>query len=81
MPVQVTVVDHPVAQEALTHLRDQDTSNQIFRAEMRRLSLVVVTEATRRIPTASRKVTTPLATTDGVRLAHRPVLVPILRAG
>jgi uracil phosphoribosyltransferase len=81
MPVQVTVVDHPVAQEALTHLRDQDTSNQMFRAEMRRLSLVVVAEATRRIPTRSRKVTTPLATTDGVTLANRPVLVPILRAG
>ena len=81
MPLQVTVVDHPVAQEALTHLRDQDTSNQMFRAEMRRLSLVVVAEATRRIPTRSRKVTTPLATTDGVALANRPVLVPILRAG
>ena len=81
MPVQVTVVDHPVAQEALTNLRDQNTTNQIFRAEMRRLSLVVVAEATRRIPTTPRKVTTPLATTDGVQLASRPVLVPILRAG
>jgi len=81
MAVHVTVVDHPVAQEALTYLRDQDTSNQIFRAEMRRLSLVVVAEATRRIPTTARKVTTPLATTDGVRLTSRPVLVPILRAG
>ncbi len=81
MSVQVTVVDHPVAQEALTHLRDQDTSNQIFRAEMRRLSLVVVAEATRQVPTTARSVTTPLATTQGVRLANRPVLVPILRAG
>ncbi|MGA0785817.1 MAG: uracil phosphoribosyltransferase, partial [Ilumatobacteraceae bacterium] len=81
MALQVTVVDHPVAQEALTHLRDQNTSNQMFRAEMRRLSLVVVAEATRRIPTVSRKVTTPLATTDGVQLVSRPVLVPILRAG
>ncbi len=81
MPVQVTVVDHPVAQEALTNLRDQDTSNQMFRAEMRRLSLVVVAEATRQIPTRARKVTTPLATTNGVSLASRPVLVPILRAG
>ncbi|NCZ92102.1 MAG: uracil phosphoribosyltransferase, partial [Actinobacteria bacterium] len=38
MPVTVTVVDHPVAAEALTNLRDQNTSNQMFRAEMRRLS-------------------------------------------
>ncbi|MEY2741216.1 MAG: uracil phosphoribosyltransferase [Ilumatobacteraceae bacterium] len=79
--VTVTVVTHPVAAEALTHLRDESTSNQIFRAEMRRLSLVVVAEATRQLPTAPRQVRTPLATTEGVTLASRPVLVPILRAG
>jgi uracil phosphoribosyltransferase len=81
MPVTVTVVSHPVAQEALTNLRDQHTSNQIFRAEMRRLSLVVVAEATKHVPVSEREVTTPLATTKGAMLASRPVLVPILRAG
>jgi uracil phosphoribosyltransferase len=81
MPVTVTVVDHPVAAEALTNLRDQNTSNQMFRAEMRRLSLVVIAEATRSVPTEKIRVTTPLAETDGVRIARRPVLVPILRAG
>ena len=81
MPVTVTVVDHPVAAEALTNLRDQNTSNQMFRAEMRRLSLVVIAEATRNVPTEKIRVTTPLAETDGVRIAKRPVLVPILRAG
>ena len=81
MPVTVTVVDHPVAAEALTNLRDQNTSNQMFRAEMRRLSLVVIAEATRTVPTEQIRVTTPLAETDGVRIARRPVLVPILRAG
>lgn len=81
MPVTVTVVDHPVAAEALTNLRDQNTSNQMFRAEMRRLSLVVIAEATRTVPTEKIRVTTPLAETDGVRIARRPVLVPILRAG
>ena len=47
MTVTVTIVDHPVAAEALTHLRDENSSNQFFRAEMRRLSLVVIAEATR----------------------------------
>jgi uracil phosphoribosyltransferase len=81
MPVTVTVVDHPIAAEALTHLRDIDTSNQFFRAEMRRLSLIVIAEATRDIPTESVRVTTPLAETTGAKIANRPVLVPILRAG
>lgn len=81
MPVTVTVVNHPIAAEALTHLRDIDTSNQFFRAEMRRLSLIVIAEATRDVPTTKVRVTTPLAETDGARIANRPVLVPILRAG
>ena len=81
MPVTVTVVNHPIAAEALTHLRDIDTSNQFFRAEMRRLSLIVIAEATRDVPTTKVRVTTPLAETDGARITNRPVLVPILRAG
>lgn len=81
MPVTVTVVNHPIAAEALTHLRDIDTSNQFFRAEMRRLSLIVIAEATRDVPTTKIRVTTPLAETDGARITNRPVLVPILRAG
>ena len=81
MPVTVTVVNHPIAAEALTHLRDIDTSNQFFRTEMRRLSLIVIAEATRDVPTTKIRVTTPLAETDGARIANRPVLVPILRAG
>jgi hypothetical protein len=28
MTVTVTIVDHPVAAEALTHLRDENSSNQ-----------------------------------------------------
>jgi len=81
MSVKVTVVNHPVAAEALTHLRDQNSSNQFFRAEMRRLSLVVIAEALRDVPTTKVRVTTPLAETDGIKIAQRPVLVPILRAG
>lgn len=81
MPVTVTVVDHPVAAEALTHLRDKDTSNQFFRAEMRRLSLIVLAEATKSVPVHRIRVITPLAETDGVKISDRPVLVPILRAG
>ena len=81
MTVTVTIVDHPIVAEALTHLRDINTSNQFFRAEMRRLSLIVVAEAARSLPVNKIRVTTPLAETDGVQITNRPVLVPILRAG
>ena len=48
---------------------------------MRRLSLIVIAEATRSVPTRKVRVTTPLAETDGIKIAQRPILVPILRAG
>ncbi|MFN9960212.1 MAG: uracil phosphoribosyltransferase, partial [bacterium] len=73
MSVKVTVVNHPVAAEALTHLRDQNSSNQFFRAEMRRLSLIVIAEATKDVPTHKIRVTTPLAETDGAKISNRPV--------
>ena len=81
MAVHVTIIDHTIAAEALTHLRDINTSNQFFRAEMRRLSLIVVAEAARALPVTKVRVTTPLAETSGARISQRPVLVPILRAG
>ncbi|MGA1366707.1 MAG: uracil phosphoribosyltransferase, partial [Ilumatobacteraceae bacterium] len=56
MAVEVTIVDHPVAAEALTHLRDETTTYQFFRAELRRLSLVVVAEASRNLPTINTRV-------------------------
>ena len=38
MAVEVTIVDHPVAAEALTHLRDVNTTNQFFRHLFEQLS-------------------------------------------
>jgi uracil phosphoribosyltransferase len=47
----------------------------------RRLTLALVLEATRNIPTEPRVVTTPLEETEGSRLADNIVAIPILRAG
>jgi uracil phosphoribosyltransferase len=59
--VALTVVDHPLAATMLTALRDASTPPPLFRLLAKRLSLVLALEATRAIPTAPRKVTTPLA--------------------
>jgi uracil phosphoribosyltransferase len=79
--MDVRVVDHPLAAARLTTLRDERTNNASFRDALRDLTLMLVYEATRDASTESIQVRTPLAATTGARLAHPPLLVPVLRAG
>ncbi|EIV94027.1 uracil phosphoribosyltransferase [Frankia sp. QA3] len=75
------VVDHPLAASSLTVLRDERTPRSRFRPTLHDLATMLVYEATRALPTMPVTVTTPLATTAGVRLAAEAVLAPVLRAG
>lgn len=75
------VVDHPLAADRLTTLRDAATDRATFRAAVRELAGMLVYEALRDAPTVAVPVSTPVATTTGARLASPPVLVPVLRAG
>jgi len=81
MTVTLHVVDHPLAADALSRLRSVDAPTSTFRAELERLGLVLLTEATRTLRTLRVTVQTPLAATSGRRLEMPPVLVPVLRAG
>ncbi|MBL68990.1 MAG: uracil phosphoribosyltransferase [Verrucomicrobiales bacterium] len=76
----VTVIDHPLVQSRLSRLRDASTPHGEFRRLLRELSVPLVYEAARDLPTRSRRVKTPLAATGGVTLAREVLLVPILRA-
>jgi uracil phosphoribosyltransferase len=77
----LTVVDHPLAQHLLTALRDRTTSPPVFRTLTRRLSLALVLEATRDLPTAPLAVETPLEPVEGREILTPLVAIPILRAG
>jgi uracil phosphoribosyltransferase len=79
--VDVRVVNHPLAADRLTTLRDEQTDNPAFRAALRDLTLMLVYEATRDAPCQTVTVRTPLAETAGTRLAKPPLLVAVLRAG
>jgi uracil phosphoribosyltransferase len=79
--VITNVVDHPLAAQALTALRDERTARDGFRQAMNDLSGLLVYEATRSLRTESFDVQTPLTTTTGVRVAEPPIVVPVLRAG
>jgi uracil phosphoribosyltransferase len=76
-----TVVDHPLAGDLLTRLRDRTTGPAQYRALTRRLGLLLVAEATRDLATSPLAVTTPLEPFDGTQLAEGLVAIPVLRAG
>ncbi|MDG4767896.1 uracil phosphoribosyltransferase [Solwaraspora sp. WMMD406] len=79
--MDVLVVEHPLAQSRLTAMRDARTDSAAFRAALHELTTMLVYEAARSFPVESYPVTTPVAPTDGIRLANPPLLVPVLRAG
>ena len=78
----LTVLDHPLAGDLLTRLRDRETGPADFRSldKAARRALLVV-EATRDLPTEPVDVQTPLEPFEGAGLARDLVAIPVLRAG
>ncbi len=79
--MELAVVDHPLAASRLTVLRDLNSTAAEFRCALRDLAIMLVYEASRRLPTRQIEIATPLVTTTGVRIGKPPLLVPVLRAG
>lgn len=78
---KVFELDHPLVQHHLTHLRNRNSSPHIFRAQIRRLAVLLAAEASRDLPLRNEPVHTPLVEMEGRVLDVRIGLVPILRAG
>jgi uracil phosphoribosyltransferase len=79
--MSVTVVDHPLAGHLLLAIRDRETRPDVFRSLTKRLTTVLMLEATRDLPTREGTVETPLEEAKGRVLAEPIVVVPVLRAG
>ncbi len=80
--MRLHIADHPLITHKLSVLRDENTPSPVFRELVSELMTLLAYEATRDIRVDKIKVQTPVAETDGVKLAHpRPIIVPILRAG
>jgi uracil phosphoribosyltransferase len=77
----LTVVKHPLVDDALARLRDRSTPCDEFRRLARRVSVLLTAEATRDLPTVAAEIETPLETTRVHRIGPRVVAVPVLRAG
>jgi len=80
--MRLHVADHPLVAHKLTVLRDVTTPSATFRLLVDELVTLLAYEATREVRTRSVDIETPVAPTQGVKLAGpRPMVVPILRAG
>ena len=76
------VVDHPLIQHKLTHMRDRERSTNGFRTLIREISLLMGYEITRNLPLETKVIETPLERIEAPVLAGKKVaLVSILRAG
>jgi uracil phosphoribosyltransferase len=77
----VLVVDHPAVADRLARLRDRDAPVPVFRRMVEEIGLFLAYEATRSLRTTETTVQTPLEPATARRIARRPVVSPILRAG
>ncbi len=76
------IVDHPLVQHKLSHMRDKSASTRSFRALLREIALLMGYEITRDLPLSTESIDTPLTTMDAPVIAGKKlVIVPVLRAG
>lgn len=79
---KVHVFDHPLIQHKLSIMRDKSTGTKEFRELLDEISMLMVYEVTRDLPTEDVEVETPITVTKSKTLAGLPIgVIPILRAG
>lgn len=78
----LVVLDHPLIQHKLSHMRAVERSTNGFRTLLREISLLMGYEITRDLPMTTERIETPLEPMDAPVLKGKKVaLVSILRAG
>ena len=79
---KVYIFDHPLIQHKLSLMRDVRTGAKEFRELLEEISMLMVYEVTRDLPTKEVEIETPLCKTTARHLSGKKVgIVPILRAG
>ena len=79
---KVYIFDHPLIQHKLSIMRDKNTGAKEFRELLEEISMLMVYEVTRDLPTEEVDIETPICVTKSRMLSGKKVgIVPILRAG
>jgi len=76
------ILDHPLIQHKLTHMRNATTSTRTFRQLLREIALLMGYEVTRNLPLTDETIRTPMIEMTAPVIAGKKLaIVPILRAG
>ncbi len=79
---KVHLLDHPLIQHKLSIMRNKETGAKEFRELLEEISMLMVYEVTRDLPTEEVEVETPICMTKSKMLSGKKIgIVPILRAG
>ncbi len=76
-----TVIDHPLVKKDLTILRDLNTTTELFRSAVQRISNILCVTVASQFQLNQKDIHTPLEKTIGYEFSKQVVLIPILRAG
>lgn len=78
----LNIIDHPIAQDRLSKMRDLNTQTPTFKKMLHEISVLMAYEVTKDLALTSREIETPVTKMNAPVLAKKePVIVPILRAG
>ena len=79
----VVVVNHPLCEHNLGVIRDKDKNSDCFKNSLKRLSTILVLEATKDLPLKSYEVETPIqkCLVNKISDEYKIIFAPILRAG
>ncbi|MGH2410518.1 MAG: uracil phosphoribosyltransferase [Chloroflexota bacterium] len=77
----VTIIEHPLVEHAMSFLRDRDTETEPFQRHAQVATRILAMEVLRDLPTQPYMIDTPLEAMETRRLAQAVVFVPVLRSG
>jgi uracil phosphoribosyltransferase len=79
---EVNIINHPLVQHKVTHIRDKETGAKEFRELVEEVATLMVYEVTRHLPLRDIEIETPITKTkSGIIAGKKICIVPILRAG
>lgn len=77
----VKVLNHALIKHKLSIMREEKTSNCIFKQNLDEIAMLMAYEVTKDYPLKEKEIETPICKTTGYELDKDIILVPILRAG
>lgn len=75
------IINHPLIDDKMTRIRNKETGPKEFRELVEEVSTIICYEATKDAQTSKITIETPIQEMQGIEIATKYAIVPILRAG